>query len=54
MIKHPDKLFVPFSTTKKEGNGLGLIIILQIIDAHGGRYFLKKSDENETIFTAEL
>ncbi|MCB0278273.1 MAG: HAMP domain-containing histidine kinase [Calditrichaeota bacterium] len=54
MIKHPDKLFVPFSTTKAEGSGLGLIIILQIIDAHGGRYFLKKSDENETVFTAEL
>jgi two-component system sensor kinase FixL len=29
-------VFAPFFTTKKEGTGLGLIIVRQIISAHGG------------------
>ena len=54
MIEDSDKLFVPFATTKKNGTGLGLVIMLQIVHAHKGQFFLKKTDENETIFTIHL
>ena len=53
-IKNKEKLFIPFATTKKNGSGLGLIIILQLVHMHKGRFFLKSSDEKETIFRLEL
>ena len=39
VIRHEDKdkLFQPFSTTKKNGVGLGLFIINNIVTAHNGR-----------------
>lgn len=35
-ILNPDNLFIPYFTTKTEGNGIGLIVSRQIIEAHGG------------------
>ena len=54
MIEIPDKLFVPFATTKKNGTGLGLVIMLQIVHAHKGQFFLKHTNETNTIFTIQL
>ena len=34
--------FQPFVTTKKEGTGIGLVIVRQILTAHGGSNFLSK------------
>lgn len=33
---HIDKIFTPFSTTKKNGSGLGLNIVYNIVKEHGG------------------
>lgn len=35
-IENPEILFEPFKTTKLKGNGLGLALSLQIIEAHNG------------------
>ena len=43
-------IFVPFFTTKKDGNGIGLSISRQIMRLSGGSLNLKHSSEKETIF----
>jgi len=39
-----DKLFTPFSTTKKSGMGMGLSISQAIVRAHGGRIDFKNNE----------
>lgn len=47
-IENKNILFEPFETTKLKGNGLGLALSLQIIEAHNGS--IELLDESEKIF----
>lgn len=50
-----NNLFAPFaSSTKKDGTGLGLVIVRDLMRAHGGDLNLIKSDENGTTFGLDL
>jgi nitrogen fixation/metabolism regulation signal transduction histidine kinase len=40
-----ENLFVPFFTTKPEGQGIGLVLSRQIVEAHGGRLVLEGRPE---------
>ncbi len=46
-----DRIFAPFFTTKREGNGLGLAVAWKITKAHGGEIFVEnKKDGKGAIF----
>ncbi|HEY7220300.1 MAG TPA: PAS domain S-box protein [Candidatus Binatia bacterium] len=47
-------VFAPFFTTKKEGTGLGLIIVRQIISAHEGAIFYDSAPGKGTTFHITL
>lgn len=44
-------LFSPFFTTKREGRGLGLTLISEILNLHNARFSLKTGDDLITRFT---
>lgn len=48
------KLFLPFTTTKPNGLGIGLSIAKRIIDAHNGQFSIKSSAEDGTVATVKL
>jgi signal transduction histidine kinase len=43
-----DRIFVPFFSTKEQGNGVGLSLCKQIIRSHGGDIYLKNEDAGVT------
>ena len=48
--EHVDKLFTPFSTTKKSGMGMGLSISQAIVRAHGGRIDFRNNEAGGATF----
>lgn len=49
-----DKIFQPFITTKKKGNGLGMAICYGIIESHRGHIQIDSSPEQGTMITITL
>jgi two-component system, sporulation sensor kinase E len=49
-----NRIFDPFYTTKKEGTGLGLMIVQRIVRAHGGRIDLESHVGRGTTFRVWL
>jgi len=52
-IANLENLFVPFYTTKKQGQGIGLSLCQNIIDQHGGRLSLV-NNKNKVGATAKI
>jgi signal transduction histidine kinase len=50
----PDRIFDPFFTTKPSGMGLGLAICRTIIENHGGKLRLAKSQSGGSIFEISM
>ncbi|WP_102348558.1 PAS domain S-box protein [Bacillus sp. Marseille-P3661] len=48
------KLGEPFFTTKKEGNGLGLMVSFKIIESHNGTVFIESEVGKGTTFNIQL
>jgi PAS domain S-box-containing protein len=46
--------FEPFVTTKKEGTGIGLVVVRQILAAHGGNISYRSQPGKGTTFRIEL
>ena len=46
--------FEPFVTTKKEGTGVGLVIVRQILTAHDGKISYRSKPGEGTTFRLEL
>jgi len=51
-IENPDELFEAFKSTKVKGNGLGLVLSEQIVEAHNG--YVRLLDGNEKCFEIVL
>ena len=49
-----DRLFTPFTTTKRHGMGVGLSISRTIIEAHGGRLWAEPNPGGGTVFHLTL
>ena len=48
------RLFTPFFTTKPNGQGLGLILIREVLASHGCRFSLQTREDGITCFRVEF
>lgn len=53
-ISNPEDLFVPFYTTKKEGQGIGLYFCREIVEKHRGSLHIDSREQGGAIATIQL
>ena len=46
-----ENLFTPFFSTKENGQGIGLTLVQEILDAHGFEFSLESRPQQSTQFT---
>jgi signal transduction histidine kinase len=49
-----DKIFIPHFTTKSTGSGIGLSVVKQIVENHGGKISFESIENEGTTFTIVL
>ncbi len=49
-----DRIFEPFTTTKERGTGIGLSLVLSVIEAHEGTVEVRTAPTTGTLFTIQL
>ena len=49
-----DRIFEPYFTTRESGTGLGLAVVRQIVERHGGEIRVRNNDEGGATFTVCL
>lgn len=49
-----DRIFEPFTTTKERGTGIGLSLVLSVIEAHEGTIEVESTPGTGTLFTIQL
>ena len=49
-----EQLFIPFFSTKKDGQGIGLTLVREILNNHGYAFSLKTHHANCTVFSIQL
>jgi signal transduction histidine kinase len=52
--ENSENLFSPFFSTKKDGQGIGLTLIKEILLNHGYEFSLKTIQPGETVFNIDL
>lgn len=52
--EHSEHLFSPFFSTKKNGQGVGLTLVKEILLNHGFPFFLKTIEANKTVFSIQF
>jgi two-component system sensor histidine kinase HydH len=51
---HRERVFDLLFTTRQDGTGVGLALVKQVVEMHGGRAFLSSDPGEETVVTMEL
>ena len=49
-----DRIFEPYFTTKEQGTGLGLALVRQAVDTHGGTIVVSETPGGGATFTVNL
>lgn len=52
--EYAEKIFTPFFTTKKSGQGIGLTIATEVLTSHGFQFSLKTFNGGKTIFSIKF